>query len=945
MSNKSLYKKKINLSTKTQLKQSVVRKLLKQLRELYPTVTEEQWGELFPSKCNVFQKKLTNKSLLYCIKEKDSEEEGPDLFLSPTSKQGEAVFPTLTVLWKYPDFAPAYYIDTHICKFVFRGADLFLAGIDQSLSEWENVEVGTPRALKVVDNPYPIGVGYCMRSSEEIRKFGFREKGMKILHFYTDQLWELNGAKRPDETFDEKEKMVHPLGYVPPGMQPAKDSKKKMVLWPSLVKMRAKGPNCSKIKGVYRRRAKARSADRPVYDNVEDGLDAVLWHHGDEKQWMVTEKKDFGTDDCWAKCASDAADPTKIEGTWYLWSTTDNEHIVGGVRCREEVVDDWEDEVASSDEEVEEVVEDAGEEEIVITFEEEEEEFVAAKFTPSDTSEPSMEDQIVTAFTKACFKVDDFALPMQSSDFYQQMKDLDDNIDVKQSKFKKLGKFLDFMKNEKRIKTKKKKGKIVVEFINREHSDYKEVFGKGRAQERLDASGLSQKQFDLLLDIVANPDKFPVKEKKKEENKDDKEEEEEPTSPEEQRLIDQINQYLYGEKSYCGKFIYTEDVIQVLFGGFEALQKCEMDGRKALLSNEEKLDTSFVETFKNMVSEDDVVMEAFLTVLKTGLEDSELPLPDVNLLDLLRNVNDVDFPGTSWGSLSKFLARMEKKHFFKRGRTPEQAIANPDIYYITSVRRDHPKIEEFEVQEAKEQTGATDDPFSDPKFDKAKVVLGGVTVVQMWKPSGRLNPIFELNNPGHSHNVLYTVGEVRRKLWDWCRSHDMLLDGRENECKATNQLWRYILKPKKDKQKTLPQNAPAFYPRKTVLDAFMHWCTKHCAIKTKGIRKPRFVSGDLTKILVYVEKRQGGHRQKHVTFVWNLESYGVDLDEFRKAARRKFAASSTITDLPGKGRKGSMLVKIQGDRAESMEIHDLLVDEETFNIPNKFVEITNKRPM
>lgn len=945
MSNKSLFKKKINLSTKTQLKQSHVRKLLKQLKDLYPTVTEDQWGEIFPSKCNVFQKKLKNQVQLYCIKEKDSEIEGPDLFLAPTSKQGEAIFPSLEILWRYPDFCPAYYIDSHICKFVFRGADLFLAGIDQSLSEWENVEFGTPRAIKVVDNPWPIGVGSCLRSSEEIRKGGFREKGLKILHFYTDQLWESNGAKRPHETFEEK--MVHPFGYVPEGMQPQKKGTKKLVLWPSLIKMRAKGPNSSKVKGVYRRRAKARSADRPIYDNTTEDVDAVLWYHGDEKHWMVTEKKAFGTDDCWSKCESEAADPTKIVGTWYMWSEEDDEYIVGGVRCRDEVVDDWEDEVVSSDEENEEEVEPASEEEeeIIALEEEEEGPFVAAQFSASDTTEPTMEDLIMNAFMKALSKVDDLSLPMQSSDFYQQMKDIDDKIDVKQSKFKKLGKFLDYMKNEKRIKTKKKKGKILVEHIDRQQSDYRAVLGKGKSQDRLNASGLSQSQFDALLDIIANPDKYLVKKTDEKEDGEEAEDDEDAKSPEEQRLLNQINQYLYGKKSYCGKFIYTEDMIQVLFGGWEALVKHNMDGRQTMLFNEEPLDKSFIDLFEDQQIADRNVMNAFLTVMKVRLTDEMLPIPDVNMLDMLRDEGEIHLPECSWGSYSDFLTAMEQRHFFKRGRTNEQAIANPDLYYITSIRRDHPQIESFEVDAAKEESARqADDPFSDPKYDKAKVVLGGVTVVQMWKPSGRLNPIFELDNPDHSHNVLYTTGEVRRRFWDWCKHLNMILPGRDNEVKATHDLWRYVLKPKKDKQKTLPNDAPAFYPRKEVLDQFMRWCTKHCAVKTKGIRKPKFKAGDLLKISIYVEKRQGGHKQKHVTFVWNLETYGVDLDAFRKAARRKFAASSTIAELPGKNRKGK-LVKIQGDRAETMEIHDLLADPDFFDIPNKFVEITNKRPM
>ena len=86
-----------------------------------------------------------------------------------------------------------------------------------------------------------------------------------------------------------------------------------------------------------------------------------------------------------------------------MWSKEDDEYIVGGVRCREELVDDWEDEVVSSDEEVEEVVDAAEEEEEVVALEEEEEEeFIAAQFEQSDEAEPTMEDLIMVSFTTVC---------------------------------------------------------------------------------------------------------------------------------------------------------------------------------------------------------------------------------------------------------------------------------------------------------------------------------------------------------------------------------------------------------------------------------------------------------------------------------------------------------------------------------------------------------------
>ena len=57
---------------------------------------------------------------------------------------------------------------------------------------------------------------------------------------------------------------------------PKKEKTKAELLWPSLVNVKAKGPNSSKILGVYKRRAKARMAKRPVF--AHEKKDAVMWY-------------------------------------------------------------------------------------------------------------------------------------------------------------------------------------------------------------------------------------------------------------------------------------------------------------------------------------------------------------------------------------------------------------------------------------------------------------------------------------------------------------------------------------------------------------------------------------------------------------------------------------------------------------------------------------------
>jgi len=248
--------------------------------------------------------------VLYCIKGKDEEIEGVPLFFSPTSKNNEPIFPTLEILWRYPDMITTYVIDTHICKYIFRGADLMLAGMDQNKSEWETSVQGQPICVKVDGNPYPIGIGYCMKGAEEIKADGFKDRGVGVYHYYTDKLWEEGGSQIPHESFGENQ--VFPIdGTESSGVDGGKKEKtKKEMLWPSLLKIQAKGPNSRKMSGVYKRRAKARVAERPVYAHTQK--DAVIWYCAEDSSWYISDNDSFGTEECWAKCESEADNPDKI---------------------------------------------------------------------------------------------------------------------------------------------------------------------------------------------------------------------------------------------------------------------------------------------------------------------------------------------------------------------------------------------------------------------------------------------------------------------------------------------------------------------------------------------------------------------------------------------------------------------------------------------------------
>merc|ERR1711974_371134 len=161
-----------------------------------------------------------------------------------------------------------------------------------------------------------------------------------------------------------------------------------------------------------------------------------------------------------------------------------------------------------------------------------------------------------------------------------------------------------------------------------------------------------------------------------------------------------------------------------------------------------------------------------------------------------------------------------------------------------------------------------------------------------WRPSSRLNPIFEGDEP----NLFYTKAEASKKLFDWIKKEK--LDCSEKGCvRFSEKLWTTILKQKKQKKGDCPKRQQ-FAKKKDVGLGFMHYLQKYQAVLVKGKNvKPKLSQGDIPKIGVYLEKRQ---QRKHTTFVWNLELYGIDSERFAKDAQTAYAASTTVQNLPGK---------------------------------------------
>ena len=92
--------------------------------------------------------------------------------------------------------------------------------------------------------------------------------------------------------------------------------------------------------------------------------------------------------------------------------------------------------------------------------------------------------------------------------------------------------------------------------------------------------------------------------------------------------------------------------------------------------------------------------------------------------------------------------------------------------------------------------------------------------------------------------------------------------------------------------------------------------------------------GAVPNLRLSEEKRMGN---KRVTRVTGMETFLVAPEDVAAECQKKFACSTTIDDLPGKGNRGKE-VTVQGHVAEEMASYFV----QGKKIPKKYIEIKKK---
>ncbi|CAH9115953.1 unnamed protein product [Cuscuta epithymum] len=317
---------------------------------------------------------------------------------------------------------------------------------------------------------------------------------------------------------------------------------------------------------------------------------------------------------------------------------------------------------------------------------------------------------------------------------------------------------------------------------------------------------------------------------------------------------------------------------------------------------------------------DTLLDKCLLHALHATVKEKDLPMPGSTLwsshvLPCRPTGISLDIKKSSYKKLSKWLQAKASVGLISVKEDKHKKEVN-----LLSVNRNHAEYLSFKPEKKKaEKAGKSGDESSNE--DQSPKLL---EVTEIYKPSAHVNPIFAA--VGVNPDKLFTASEATEIVFQYVEKEKLV--------KATNKsfvildaiLCDALFKGAIKKGSTYPTEIH----KKDLGSTFVNRMQAHHRV-TRGngiaIRK-----GALKPIQILTERRQGN---KKVTKLSGLETFLVDGEVLASELQKKFACSTSVTELPGK--KG-LEVLIQGGVIDDVARH--LV--EHYGIPKRFIEVYDK---
>lgn len=161
-------------------------------------------------------------------------------------------------------------------------------------------------------------------------------------------------------------------------------------------------------------------------------------------------------------------------------------------------------------------------------------------------------------------------------------------------------------------------------------------------------------------------------------------------------------------------------------------------------------------------------------------------------------------------------------------------------------------------------------------------------VVELYKPSTHVNPIFAA--VGADMGKLYTASEASQIVFGYIEKENLVKQANKSIVVLDATLCDALFKGAIKKGTTYPTEIH----KKDVGQTFVNRMQAHIGVKRGNDTVVR--KGALKPIQIITERRQGN---KKVTKLSGLESFLIDAEALASELQKKFACSTTVSELPG----------------------------------------------
>ncbi|XP_069692866.1 eukaryotic translation initiation factor 2D isoform X2 [Periplaneta americana] len=162
------------------------KRIKNEIAKQFPQLTDTDLQNFFPNKESMSAIKIVTHNgdlgMIYSVQKL------PLIF-----ELEKMMYPTVYMLWSYPDILPTFTIWPQVFERLAGGADLMLPGIvlkcQMHVKAYGNLSKGASVAINMTNNKAPVAVGTTALSSYDMYMAAQRGKAVKILHTVGDELW------------------------------------------------------------------------------------------------------------------------------------------------------------------------------------------------------------------------------------------------------------------------------------------------------------------------------------------------------------------------------------------------------------------------------------------------------------------------------------------------------------------------------------------------------------------------------------------------------------------------------------------------------------------------------------------------------------------------------------------------------------------------------------